>query len=153
MIERSTLILAIFSMMASSLVAAERRPKIETSVLCGVVTDLAGSPIAKGTVAAMWADFGTGTKTDQLGRWNFGSGVGPHWIKVDAEGYETFIFDYVDKADPKSSGGEKPGFIRPLKDGECPTPIYVRLAIRNSDAGFVTLDPAKGMPKKTGRNR
>jgi len=148
MMKSSTFILAILLMMASSLVAEERRTRIETSVLCGVLTDLAGTPIAKGTIAAMWADFGTATKTDQSGRWTFGSGAGPHWMKVDAEGYETFIFDYVDKADPKSNGAEKPAFIMPGKDGACPTPIYVRLAPRNSDAGFVTLDPAKSVPKE-----
>jgi hypothetical protein len=143
-----TLVLAIFLMMTSSLAAKERRPKVATSVLCGVVTDLAGAPIAKAKVAAMWADFGTGTKTDQSGQWSFGPGLGPHWMKVEAEGFETFIFDYVDKEDPKSNGAEKPAFIRPAINGACPTPIYVRLAPGNSNAGFVTLDPAKRILKE-----
>ncbi len=145
-----SLILAfsILSMMTSPLRAQEKRPKIATSVLCGVVTDLAGAPIAKATVAAMWMDFGTSTKTDQSGRWSFGPGAGPHWMKVEAEGFETFIFDYVDKADPKSNGAEKPAFIMPTNDNACPTPIYVRLAPGNSNAGFVTLDSAKRIREK-----
>jgi hypothetical protein len=143
----SILVLTIFLMMTSSLPAQEKRPKIATSVLCGVVTDLAGVPIAKATVSAMWMDFGTGNKTDQSGRWSFGP-AGPHWMKVDAEGFETFIFDYVDKADPKSNGAEKPAFTMPANDGACPTPIYVRLAPSNSNAGFVTLDPAKRILKE-----
>ena len=64
-------------------------------------------------------------------------------MKVDAEGFETFIFDYVDKAAPKSDGGDKPAFIVNPKDGTCPVPIFVRLAPRDSAAGFVTLDPKK----------
>ena len=51
--KRSTLVLVIFLTMTCSLLAQERRPKVVTSVLCGVVTDLAGAPIAKATVAAM----------------------------------------------------------------------------------------------------
>ena len=66
-------------------------------------------------------DLGTSNKTDQSGRWFFGPGVGPRWIEVEAEGFETFIFDYVDKADPKSNGAEKPAFIRPKNGGACPS--------------------------------
>lgn len=144
----SILVLTILLMMTPFLPAREKRPKIATSVLCGVVTDLAGAPIAKATVAAMWADFGTSNKTDQSGRWSFGPGAGPHWMEVEAEGFETFTFDYVDKADPKSDGAEKPAFTKPANDGACPTPIYVRLAPSNSNAGFVTLDPAKRILKE-----
>jgi hypothetical protein len=143
-----TLVLPIFLTMTPFLSAQSKRPKIATSMLCGVVTDLAGAPIAKATVAAMWADFGTSNETDQSGRWSFGRGTGPHWMKVDAEGFETFIFDYVDKADPKSNGAEKPAFIVPAKDSVCPTPIYVRLAPSNSDDGFVTLDEKRILKEK-----
>jgi hypothetical protein len=132
----------------SPLPAQEKRPKIATPVLCGVVTDLIGSPIAKASVAAMWADFGTDTKTDQSGRWSFGRGTGPQWMNVDAEGFETFIFDYVDKADPNNNGADKPAFIRPPKDASCPSPIYVRLAPNGSHKGFVTLDATKGLQQK-----
>jgi len=123
--------------------AKEKRPSISTSVLCGVVTDLAGTPIPKASVAAMWADFGSSQRTDESGRWSFGSGSGPHWMKVDGDGFETFIFDYVDKEDPKDSGADKPAFMLPAKDRACPSPIYVRLAPRNSNKGFVTLDATK----------
>ncbi|MFP5226802.1 MAG: carboxypeptidase-like regulatory domain-containing protein [Acidobacteriota bacterium] len=147
-ISRLILVLSIFSILTASLRAQEKRPKIATSVLCGVVTDLAGEPISKATVAAMWMDFGTSNETDQSGRWSFGPGTGPHWMKVEAAGFETFLFDYVDKADPKSNGAEKPAFILPRNDGPCPTPIYVRLAPTSSNAGFVTLDSAKRIRKE-----
>jgi hypothetical protein len=64
-------------------------------------------------------------------------------MKVDGDGFETFIFDYVDKEDPKDSGADKPAFMLPAKDRACPSPIYVRLAPRNSNKGFVTLDATK----------
>jgi len=146
--QRSILVLAILLTVTSSVPAQEKRPKIATSTLCGIVTDLAGAPIAKATVAAMWMDFGTSDMTDSSGRWSFGSGTGPHWMEVKAEGFETFIFDYVDRADPKSNGAEKPAFIKPTNDGPCPIPIYVRLGPRNSNAGFVTLNPAKRIGSK-----
>jgi len=146
--KNSILIIAISLTMTPSLVAQEKRPQIATSVLCGVVTDLAGKPVAKATIAAMWADFGSSQWTDESGRWSFGRGAGPHWMKVDGDGFETFIFDYVDQAEPKNNGADKPAFIQPAKDAACPTPIYVRLAPRNSNAGFVTLDPTKRILKE-----
>jgi hypothetical protein len=142
------LIIATSLALTVSLPAQEKRPRIATSVLCGVVTDLAGVPITKATVAAMWADFGSSQRTDESGRWSFGRGTGPHWIKVDGDGFETFIFDYIDKEDPKNNGADKPAFMLPAKDGACSTPIYVRLAPHNSSTGFVTLDPTKGVLKE-----
>ena len=144
----ATPVLAICLTTTSSLDAKEVKPRIATAVLCGIVTDLSGMPVAKAEVAAMWADFGTSQQTDELGRWSFGSGAGPHWMMVDGVGFETLIFDYVDQAAPKSSGADKPAFILPGMDHACPKPIFVRLAPRSSKAGFVTLDPKQDNSKK-----
>jgi hypothetical protein len=150
-LRNSFLALAIFLTMTCSLPAQEKRPKIAASVLCGVVTDLAGAPIPKARVAAMWGDFGTSTNTDQSGRWSFGKGTGPHWMTVDAEGFQTFIFDYVDKAEPKNSGADKPAFIVHPKDGTCPTPIYVRPGAARFRRRFGDARPAKNSEGKEGR--
>ncbi len=139
--------IAMSLVLMASPAAKQKRPRITTSVLCGVVTDLAGLPISKASVAAMWADFGSSQRTDESGRWSFGSGSGPHWMKIDGDGFETFLFDYVDKEDPKDSGADKPAFMLPAKDQACPLPIYVRLAPRDSNKGFVTLDPTKVTPQ------
>ena len=69
-------------------------------------------------------------------------------MRVNAEGFETFIFDYVDKADPKGTGADKPAFTMPAREGACPTPIYVRLAPRDATNGFVTLDAKRILTEK-----
>jgi hypothetical protein len=118
----------------------EHRPKIVAPALCGDVSDVNGAPIKNASVAAMWADFGTSTKTNELGQWSFGAGTGPHWMEIEAEGFETFIFDYVDQAEPHDSGGDKPAFTLPPKNAKCAVPIHVRLAPKGSSAGSVSLD-------------
>jgi hypothetical protein len=127
---------------------ADKRPKIVAPALCGVVTTLSGVPIEKASVAAMWADFGTSTRTDAQGRWNFGSGVGPHWINVQADGFEQFIFDYAEPGKEKDNGADKPAFIRTPKDTDCSKPIYIRLAPKGATNSFVTLDSQKGLQKE-----
>jgi len=62
-------------------------------------------------------------------------------MMIQADGYETFIFDYVDKEDPKNTGADKPMFTLAPKDRTCPVPIYVRLASKGLAGGFVSLDP------------
>ena len=126
----------------------QARQKIVAPVLCGIVTDLTGQPVAKATVAAMWADFGTSQQVDELGRWSFGANAGPHWMRLESEGFETFIFDFVDQADPKDNGADKPAFIPSPHGKACTKPIYVRLAPANSNVGFVTLDLNKRISKE-----
>lgn len=71
-------------------------------------------------------------------------------MRVEGNGFEPFTFDYVDGADVKSTGANKPAFILPGTQHACPIPIYVRLAPTNSNAGFVTLNPnQKNSDKKT----
>jgi Carboxypeptidase regulatory-like domain len=140
------LIVAAFALTASP--ADAGRPRVTTSVLCGVVTDLAGNPIEKATVTAMFANSSASQETDKAGQWNFGRGAGPHWMQVEGRGFQTFEFDYVDKEEQKSSGADNPAFLSKPKDGSCPTPIYVRLAPLNHKAGLVTLDPSKGVHKE-----
>jgi hypothetical protein len=124
------------------------RPRIMTSGLCGVVTDLSGMPVKKATVTAMFGDSSSSQDTDEAGHWSFGSGTGPRWIEVEGAGYQTIQFDYVDKDHPKSNGADNPAFLTKPADGACLTPIYVRLAPMNHKAGFVSLDASKGIHKE-----
>ncbi len=124
------------------------RPRIIASGLCGVVTDQAGKPVEHATVTAMFANFSTSQETDADGHWSFGRGAGPHRMEVEGSGYQTFQFDYVDKADQKSTGADNPEFLTRPKDAACLTPIYVRLAPLNHKSGMVTLDPLKGVHKE-----
>jgi hypothetical protein len=144
---RSILLVIAFAALAVS-AARAARPRITTAGLCGVVTDLEGMPIANATVSAMFADFGTSQQTDDGGRWNFGRGAGPHWMKVEDDGFHTFLFDYVDKENEKSNGADNPAFLQKPKDKSCLTPIYVRLAPVYRKAGMVTLNPSKGVHKE-----
>jgi len=102
--------------------AQAERPKIAAAGLCGVVTDLTGEPVEKATVTAMFGDSSTSEETDKGGNWNFGRGVGPHWVQVEGRGMQTF--------EP------------------CANPIYVRLAPMNHKRGLVTLDASKGVHKE-----
>jgi Carboxypeptidase regulatory-like domain len=124
------------------------RPRIAAAGLCGVVTDLAGEPIAKATVTAMFGDSSTSQETDDAGNWSFGRGAGPHWMQVEGRGYQTFQFDYVDKSDQKNGGADNSGFLSRPKGEPCAAPIYVRLAPLNHKAGMVTLDASKGVHKE-----
>ena len=140
------LIVAAFALTVSP--ADAGRPRVTTSVLCGVVTDLTGKPIEKATVTAMFGDSSTSQETDKAGNWSFGRGAGPHWMEVEGSGYQTFQFDYVEKGDQTSSGADNSAFLSRPKGGSCATPIYVRLAPLNRKAGLVTLDASKGVHKE-----
>ncbi|MGD0649303.1 MAG: carboxypeptidase-like regulatory domain-containing protein [Acidobacteriaceae bacterium] len=140
------LVVACFALTVSP--AEAGRSRITAAGLCGVVTDLAGVPIEKATVTAVFANFSTSQETDKAGQWSFGRGDGPQAMEVEGRGYQTFQFDYVDKENQKSSGADNPAFLLKPKGGSCSTPIYVRLAPVNHKAGMVTLDPSKGVHKE-----
>jgi len=140
------LIVAFFALTVSP--ARAGRPRITTPALCGVVTDLAGEPVEKATVTAMFGDSSTSQETDKAGQWNFGRGAGPHWVQVEGRGLQTFEFDYVDKGGQKSGGADNSGFLSKPKGEPCANPIYVRLAPMNHKRGLVTLDASKGVHKE-----
>ncbi|HSY35213.1 MAG TPA: carboxypeptidase-like regulatory domain-containing protein [Acidobacteriaceae bacterium] len=140
------LIVACFALTVSATQAEGQR--ITAAGLCGVVTDLAGVPVEKATVTAMFGDTSKSQETDKAGQWNFGRGVGPHWMQVEGRGLQTFEFDYVDKAGQKSGGADNSDFLSRPKGEPCATPIYVRLAPLNHKRGLVTLDPSKGVHKE-----
>jgi hypothetical protein len=145
--KRSILLIAAFFPLTFSAAQAER-PRIAAAGLCGVVTDLAGVPVEKATVTAMFGDSSTSQETDKAGQWSFGRGAGPHWIQVEGRGLQTFEFDYVDKDGQKSGGADNSGFLSKPMGESCATPIYVRLAPLNHKRGLVTLDPSKGVHKE-----
>ena len=128
-------------------VAQAERPRIAAAGLCGVVTDLTGEPVEKATVTAMFGDASTSEETDKAGNWNFGHGVGPHWVRVEGRGLQTFDFDYVDKEGQKIGGADNTAFLSRVRGEPCANPIYVRLAPLNHKRGLVTLDAAKGIHK------
>ncbi len=138
----------IAALLALMIPAAQaERPRIAAAGLCGVVTDLTGEPVEKATVTAMFGDSSTSEETDKAGNWNFGRGVGPHWVQVEGRGLQTFEFDYVDKEGQKSGGADNTAFLSRPKGEPCAAPIYVRLAPLNHKRGLVTLDAAKGIHK------
>ena len=120
--------------------AETKRPQISAPVLCGVVTTTSTKPVVNAEVAAMWADFGTSQQTDAQGRWSFGPHAGPHWMQIQADGFEPFIFDYVETGNEKDSGADKPAFIRTPEGLSCKQSIHVWLAPQGSKNGFVTVD-------------
>jgi len=128
--------------------AQTERPRIAAAGLCGVVTDLTGEPVEKATVTAMFGDSSTSEETDKGGNWNFGRGVGPHWVQVEGRGMQTFEFDYVDKEGQKSGGADNTAFLSRRRGEPCVNPIYVRLAPLNHKRGLVTLDASKGIHKE-----
>ena len=128
--------------------ARAERPRIAAAGLCGVVTDLAGVPVEKATVTAMFGDASTSQETDKAGQWNFGRGAGPHWMQVEGRGFQTFEFDYVDKEGQKIGGADNTAFLSRPKGEPCAAPIYVRLAPLNHKRGLVTLDASKGVHKE-----
>ena len=144
----SSVRLMIAALLALMIPAAQaERPRIAAAGLCGVVTDLTGEPVEKATVTAMCGDASTSEETDKAGQWNFGRGVGPHWVHVEGRGLQTFEFDYVDKEGQKSGGADNTAFLSRPKGEPCAAPIYVRLAPLNHKRGLVTLDAAKGIHK------
>ena len=144
----SSVRLMIAALLALMIPAAQaERPRIAAAGLCGVVTDLTGEPVEKATVTAMFGDSSTSEETDKAGNWNFGRGVGPHWVQVEGRGLQTFEFDYVDKEGQKSGGADNTAFLSRPKGEPCAAPIYVRLAPLNHKRGLVTLDAAKGIHK------
>jgi len=144
----SSVRLMIAALLALMIPAAQaERPRIAAAGLCGVVTDLTGEPVEKATVTAMFGDSSTSEETDKAGNWNFGRGVGPHWVQVEGRGLQTFEFDYVDKEGQKSGGADNTAFLSRPKGEPCAAPIYVRLAPLNRKRGLVTLDAAKGIHK------
>ena len=140
------MIAALFALTVSA--AQAERPRIAAAGLCGVVTDLTGEPVEKATVTAMFGDSSTSEETDKGGNWNFGRGVGPHWVQVEGRGMQTFEFDYVDKEGQKIGGADNTGFLSTPKGEPCANPIYVRLAPMNHKKGLVTLDASKGVHKE-----
>jgi hypothetical protein len=128
--------------------AQAERPRIAAAGLCGVVTDLAGVPVEKATVTAMFGDSSTSQETDKTGQWSFGRGAGPHWVQVEGRGFQTFEFDYVDKEGQKIGGADNTAFLSRPKGEPCANPIYVRLAPLNHKRGLVTLDASKGVHKE-----
>jgi hypothetical protein len=128
--------------------AQAERPRIAAAGLCGVVTDLAGEPVEKATVTAMFGDSSTSQETDKTGQWSFGRGAGPHWMQVEGRGFQTFEFDYVDKEGQKIGGADNTAFLSRPKGEPCANPIYVRLAPLNHKRGLVTLDASKGVHKE-----
>jgi hypothetical protein len=140
------MIAALFALTVSA--AQAERPRIAAAGLCGVVTDLAGEPLEKATVTAMFGDSSTSEETDKAGNWNFGHGVGPHWVRVEGRGLQTFDFDYVDKEGQKIAGADNTAFLSRRRGEPCVNPIYVRLAPLNHKRGLVTLDASKGIHKE-----
>jgi Carboxypeptidase regulatory-like domain len=140
------LIVALFALAVTP--AQAGRPRIAAAGLCGVVTDLAGEPVEKATVTAMFGDASTSQETDKSGQWNFGSKAGPHWMQVEGRGLQTFEFDYVDKEGQKGTGANNSAFLPKPRGEACMTPIYVRLAPLNHKRGLVTLDASKGVHKE-----
>jgi hypothetical protein len=127
--------------------AQAERPRIAAPGLCGVVTDLAGVPVEKATVTAMFGDSSTSQETGKAGQWSFGSKAGPHWMQVEGRGFQTFEFDYVDKEGQKS-GPDNSAFLSRSTGEPCAAAIYVRLAPLNHKRGLVTLDASKGIHKE-----
>jgi Carboxypeptidase regulatory-like domain len=142
----SFFIVALFALTVPA--AQAGRSRVVAPALCGVVTDLAGEPVEKATVTAMFGDSSTSQETDKAGQWSFGHGVGPHWVQVEGRGLQTFEFDYVDKEGQKSGGADNTAFLSRPKGEPCVAPIYVRLAPLNHKRGLVTLDASKGVHKE-----
>ena len=139
------MIAALFALTVSA--AQAERPRIAAAGLCGVVTDLAGEPVEKATVTAMFGDASTSQETDKAGQWNFGRKAGPHWMQVEGRGFQKFEFDYEDK-DGQKSGPDNSAFLSRTAGEPCVAPIYVRLAPLNHKRGLVTLDASKGIHKE-----
>ena len=143
----SVVLMSVAVLVFGGSVAQAERPRIAAAGLCGVVTDLTGEPVEKATVTAMFGDASTSEETDKAGQWNFGHGVGPHWVRVEGRGLQTFDFEYEDKDGQKSGGADNTAFLSRVRGEPCANPIYVRLAPLNHKRGLVTLDAAKGIHK------